>query len=171
LDVACGTGENFEYLTEADSVVAVDLSQEMVAESAKRGNGFGVVVADAEDMPYPDDSFDTVVSAMSSCTFPDYVAAFREMERVTKPGGRILLFEHGRSSFGPIARRQHRRWVHKTLRSFACRSNREVASDLAEAGLTVESHVRSHLGMITESLYRCLDLLVASRQLRVASSP
>lgn len=148
LDVACGTGENFKYFTNADRVVAIDLAPEMVVESRKRGSGSEIAVGDAEDLPYPDDRFDTVVSAMSSCTFPDYVAAFKEMERVTKPGGRILLFEHGRSSVGAIARRQDRRWVDKTLSSFACRSNRDVEADLEESGLVVESHVRSHLGMI-----------------------
>ncbi len=148
LDVACGTGENFKHLANADSVIAFDLSPQMVAEAKNRGSGFEVVVGDAEDLAYPDDSFDTVVSAMSSCTFPDYVAAFQEMERVTKPGGRIMLLEHGRSSIAFIARRQDRKWFDKTLQSFACRSNRELGSDLAEAGLSATSHVRSHFGMI-----------------------
>ena len=61
---------------------------------------------DGGALPYDDDSFDVVISAMSSCTFPDHAAAFREMERVGRPGGRILLLEHGRSSVGWIARHQ-----------------------------------------------------------------
>ncbi len=148
LDVACGTGENFKYLTGADSVTAFDLSPEMVTRARTRVGGFEVTVGDAQNMAYPDDSFDTVVSALSSCTFPDYVAAFKEMERVTKPGGRILLLEHGRSSVARIAKYQDGRGVTKTMKFGGCRSNRDVGSELVEAGLNVVSHKRTHLGMI-----------------------
>jgi len=148
LDVACGTGENFKYLTGADSVTAFDLSPEMVARARTRAGRFDVAVGDAQDMPYPDDSFDTVVSALSSCTFPDYVAGFKEMERVTKAGGRILLLEHGRSSVGWIAKHQDGRGVARTMKFGGCRSNRDVGSEMVEAGLDIVSHKSTHLGMI-----------------------
>jgi len=132
LDVACGTGENFKYLTGADSVTAFDLSPEMVARARNRAGRFDV----------------TVVSALSSCTFPDYVAGFKEMERVTKAGGRILLLEHGRSSVGWIAKHQDGRGVARTMKFGGCRSNRDVGSEMVEAGLDIVSHKSTHLGMI-----------------------
>jgi ubiquinone/menaquinone biosynthesis C-methylase UbiE len=151
LDVGCGTGENFEFLTGADRIAALDLSTEMIGEAQRRAGQLGLrvslVAGDAEQMPFPDDRFDTVISAFSSCTFPDYAAAFREMVRVTRPGGRILLLEHGRSSFGPIARRQDRN-VEGVYERSGCRNNRDVVVDLAEAGLVATSHVVSHLGMM-----------------------
>lgn len=147
LDVACGTGENFRYLTGADELTAIDLSPKMVAQ-AQRSYGHRVSVADAQDMPFEDDTFDTVVSAMSSCTFPDYVAAFREMQRVARPGGRIMLMEHGRSSVGWIAKRQDRRGAIKTMERGGCRSNRDIRGEVEAAGLRVVSHKTSHLGMI-----------------------
>jgi len=151
LDLGCGTGENFEYLGQASSVTALDLSAQMIEEARRRGHQLGadvrLVVGDAQELPFPDARFDTVVSAFSSCTFPDYAAAFREMVRVTKPGGRVLLVEHGRSSVGWIARRQDRNIVRVYERS-GCRNNRDVLADLAEAGLEPEEHAVSHLGMM-----------------------
>jgi hypothetical protein len=69
------------------------------------------------------------------------------MDRVTRPGGRILLLEHGRSSVGLIARRQDRN-LERVFERSACRNNRDVLADLAEAGLEPTSHVVSHLGMM-----------------------
>lgn len=151
LDVACGTGENFPHLRRAASVTAFDLSPEMVEESRRRRGQLGLeirlLVGDAQDMPFADDSFDSVVSAFSSCTFPDHVAAFREMVRVTRPEGNILLVEHGRSSVGWIARRQDRN-IERVYERSACRNNRDVTRELEEAGLSPTTHVVSHLGMM-----------------------
>jgi len=151
LDVGCGTGENFEYLDKTASVTALDLSSEMIEEARRRRRQLGadirLVVGDAEELPFPAGGFDTVISAFSSCTFPDYAAAFRQMVRVTKPGGRVLLVEHGRSSVGWIARRQDRN-IERVYERSACRNNRNVAADLAEAGIEPEAHVVSHLGMM-----------------------
>lgn len=151
LDVGCGTGENFEYLGKASSVTALDLSEEMIEEARRRRRQLGaevrLVVGDAQELPFPRARFDTVVSAFSSCTFPDYVAAFEEMVRVTKPGGRVLLVEHGRSSLKWIARRQDRN-IERVYERSGCRNNRDVLADLSEAGLDPEEHVVSHLGMM-----------------------
>jgi ubiquinone/menaquinone biosynthesis C-methylase UbiE len=151
LDVACGTGENFEYLSRASTVTAIDLSPEMVVEARRRARqmqeDIAILVGDAQRMPFADDTFDVVVSALSSCTFPDHVAAFREMARVVRPGGRILLVEHGRSSVGWIGDRQDRN-IERVYRRSACRNNRDVTAELAESGLNVVNHRRSHLGML-----------------------
>lgn len=151
LDVACGTGENFVYLKKARSVTAFDLSAGMVEEAGRRARQMRMDVSlstgDAQQMPFPENSFDTVISAFSSCTFPDYIAAFQEMVRVIKPGGRILLVEHGRSSVGWIARRQDRN-IERVYERSACRNNRDVGAELTEARLQVVSHEVSHLGMM-----------------------
>jgi len=151
LDVGCGTGENFDYLKKAATVTALDVSSEMIEEARRRRRQLGadirLLVGDAEELPFPEAGFDTVITAFSSCTFPDYAAAFREMVRVTKPGGRVLLLEHGRSSVGWIARRQDRN-IERVYERSACRNNRDVSADLAEAGLEPATNVVSHLGMM-----------------------
>lgn len=151
LDVACGTGENFEHVEHCRSVTAFDLSPEMVDQARRRARQMRMevtlMVGDAQEMPFSDHSFDTVISALSSCTFPDHRAAFTEMVRVTKPGGRILLLEHGRSSVGWIARRQDRN-IERVYRRSGCRNNRDVPIELKHAGLNVVAHQISHLGMM-----------------------
>jgi ubiquinone/menaquinone biosynthesis C-methylase UbiE len=157
LDVACGTGENFPYLGNATSITALDLSSEMGDEARRRKRQLGMEVVllegDAQEMPFPDHTFDTVVSALSTCTFPDYVTAFGEMRRVVRPGGQILLLEHGRSDVGWIARRQDR-LIDRVYARSACRNNRDVGAELAEAGLAADSHVKSHLGAISRITIR-----------------
>ena len=151
LDVGCGTGENFEYLNRAATVTALDISSEMIEEARRRQRQLGadirLLIGDAQELPFAEARFDTVISAFSSCTFPDYAAAFREMVRVTKPGGRVLLVEHGRSTVGWIARRQDRN-IERVYERSACRNNRDVSADLAEAGLEPTTRVVSHLGMM-----------------------
>jgi ubiquinone/menaquinone biosynthesis C-methylase UbiE len=108
-----------------------------------------LMVGDAQELPFSGGTFDHVVSAFSSCTFPDYVAAFQEMMRVVKPGGRILLLEHGRSGVGWIARRQDRQ-IDQVYAKGGCRNNRDVGAELAEAGLVPDNHVKTHLGAISQ---------------------
>ncbi|MGB7861655.1 MAG: class I SAM-dependent methyltransferase [Acidimicrobiia bacterium] len=151
LDVGCGTGENFKHLSGSAAVTAVDISSQMLSEAHKRARKLGMKIdlieADAANLPFEDNRFDVVVSAFSSCTFPDHVGAFSEMERVARPGGRVVLLEHGRSSVKWLAARQDRS-VARHFDTTACRSNRDPIAEIDQAGLEITSHRRSHLGMI-----------------------
>ncbi|WP_240451980.1 class I SAM-dependent methyltransferase [Halostella salina] len=152
LDVACGTGTNFPYLPGTVDLVGVDISPEMLAGARDRLADLeldGTVRRmDAQNLDFPDDSFDTVISALSTCTFPDPVAALREMERVCDPDGRILLVEHGRSSVGPVARFQEWR-ADAHYETAGCRWTQEPLAVVDEAGLTVRRADSGFLGMIT----------------------
>src|SRR5262245_4348048 len=64
---------------------------------AKLNVKFRFALADAEALPFRDGCFDTVVSSLSTCTFPNPANALQEMARVSKPFSQILLLEHGRS--------------------------------------------------------------------------
>ncbi|NIN33964.1 MAG: methyltransferase domain-containing protein, partial [Gammaproteobacteria bacterium] len=91
-------------------------------------------VMDAESLTFADNSFDTVVSALSTCTFPDPIAALREMNRVCKPTGQILLVEHGRSSLRPLAHYQDRNAHAHYEKSAGCRWNQEPDQLVMAAG-------------------------------------
>lgn len=150
LDVACGTGANFPYLHAAEAVVAVDLSASMLAHARQRAGRIGLPVTlkvmDASRLSFPDASFDTVSSALSTCTFPDPLAALREMRRVCRPGGKILLFEHGLSCQSWLAYLQDQLagWQYRTS---ACRWNQEPAELATSAGLRVLRDERHLLGI------------------------
>ena len=157
LDVACGTGINFRYLPAGVKLVGVDLSPEMAAIAAERAAELEVDATvhqgDAADLPFEEDHFDSVISSLSTCTFPDPVAVLREMDRVCAPGGSILLLEHGRSSVGPIARFQDW-WAPRHFRKHGCRWNQEPTDLVAEAGLEAVEVRRSLLGVLTEMVVR-----------------
>jgi ubiquinone/menaquinone biosynthesis C-methylase UbiE len=152
LDVACGTGTNFRYLPPTAQLVGVDLSADMVAaaraELDELRRGGTVYRMDAGDLQFPDDSFDTVVSALSTCTFPDPVAALSEMARVCRPDGRVLLLEHGRSDVELVGRYQDWR-ADAHYAQHGCRWTQDPLEHFAETDLTVVEHEVSFLGMVT----------------------
>jgi len=152
LDVACGTGINFRYLPEDVELVGLDLSEPMLErareQAAELGRDADLRRADATELPFDDDSFDTVISSLSTCTFPEPVAVLREMDRVCRPDGRILLLEHGRSSLGPVARFQDW-WAPRHFESTGCRWNQEPAELVAEAGFDDFDVRKRVLGIIT----------------------
>jgi ubiquinone/menaquinone biosynthesis C-methylase UbiE len=151
LDVACGTGENFTaYRQSGNTFTAIELSAVMLEAARDRARRLGMTVdlrvMDAQHLEFADASFDTVVSAMSTCTFPDPTAALHEMQRVCKPDGRILLFEHGRSTWGPIARWQDRTALRMYARA-GCRANQDPLDVVRAAGLNMIWIRRALLGV------------------------
>jgi ubiquinone/menaquinone biosynthesis C-methylase UbiE len=141
LDVACGTGENFRHLPQnIRSLTAVDLSPGMVKlagdEARKLGLTATVTVMDAQALDFPDSQFDTVITSLATCTFPDPLRALDEMARVCKPDGRILLVEHGRSRVKWIARLQDR-FAHGQFNAHACRWNQDSLVLVKASGLRV----------------------------------
>ncbi len=100
LDIGCGTGRLAERLTTADgvrSIVGCDFSAGMLANAAERlaaprATGVASLVrGDATCLPFADAAFDAAVSTEAFHWFPDQDAALRELRRVLRPGGRLLL--------------------------------------------------------------------------------
>ena len=106
LEVAIGTGLNLPHYPERVRLMGIDLSPEMLALAEARGKELGrrlrLTEGDAQDLPFADGSFDTVVCTYALCSVPDDAAAIAEMHRVLKPGGRLILVDHIRSSVMPI---------------------------------------------------------------------
>ena len=152
LDVACGIGTNFRYLPETVELVGIDISPEMLANAEKRLTKLGMEGTlremNAQDLEFPDNSFDAVISALSTCTFPDPIAALREMNRVCKPDGTIRLVEHGRSDVGPIAQFQDWRADTHYAKS-GCRWTQEPREVVKAAGLSVKETTTGFFGTIT----------------------
>jgi ubiquinone/menaquinone biosynthesis C-methylase UbiE len=152
LDVACGMGTNSGYLPETVEYVGIDISPEMLAKAERRFDelerGDTLREMDAQALEFPDGTFDTVISSLSTCTFPEPVTALREMSRVCKPDGRILLLEHGRSDIGPIAHFQNWR-ADAHYEKHGCRWNQEPEEVVSRAGLPILATDSRLLGILT----------------------
>ena len=149
LEVAVGTGRNFPYYPRSCRVTGVDLSGGMLDRARIRAERLGMHVdlhtMDAEHLLFSAKSFDTVVSTLATCTFPDPVAALREIARVCR--GTILLLEHGRSDREWIGRLQDR-FAGRFVAQLCCHWNREPLSNVLAAGIRIHRHRRSCLGML-----------------------
>ncbi|CAG7645604.1 class I SAM-dependent methyltransferase [Paenibacillus allorhizosphaerae] len=99
LEIGSGTGINFPLYRDVH-VTAVEPSALMREQSTARVRQASVPITvipgTAERLPFEPDVFDTVVGTLVLCTVPDAVQAVREMKRVCRPGGTLLLFEHVR---------------------------------------------------------------------------
>ena len=150
LEVAVGTGKNLRYYPENCRVTAVDVSGQMLnvarRRAAKLSMQVAFVFADAEALPFFDASFDTVVSSLTTCTFPNPVAALKEMARVCRPEGKILLLEHGRSDREWLGRWQDRR-ADRHVKQLGCHWNREPLELVRDAGLEVVGAYRVFFGI------------------------
>jgi ubiquinone/menaquinone biosynthesis C-methylase UbiE len=106
LEVAVGTGLNLPFYPGETDLTGIDLSQAMLAMARQRAGQLGRAVdlreADALALPFPDASFDTVVCTFSLCAIPDEQAAVREMTRVLRPGGLLLLADHIAGAAWPV---------------------------------------------------------------------
>jgi ubiquinone/menaquinone biosynthesis C-methylase UbiE len=95
-----------------------------------------VLRAPAEDLPFEDDSFDTVVSTLVLCGVDDQPRAIREARRVLCPGGRLLFLEHVRADDPDLARFQDRmNWLNRLV--VGCDCNRPTLGTIEAEGFTV----------------------------------
>jgi ubiquinone/menaquinone biosynthesis C-methylase UbiE len=98
LELGSGTGINFPFYQDAFEVIAIEPNQHMISRSIPKVKlamvPIEIIRASAEQLPFADNSFDTVVATLVFCTIPNPEKAIREIKRVCKPEGTILLFEH-----------------------------------------------------------------------------
>lgn len=102
LEVAIGTGLNLPLYPPGVRLTGIEWSPQMLALARRRAEAIGRTAdlseGDAQALPFPDASFDTVVCTLALCAIPDDQRAIAEMSRVLKPGGRLLLLDHVASS-------------------------------------------------------------------------
>ena len=106
---------------------------------------YAVALYPAEHMPFADNSFDTVVDMFGICSFDDPVAALREMSRVCKPSGKILLLEHGKGSWDRLNDYLDK-FAPRHAKMWGCWWNRDIRRYVRLAGLAPSTKNESHFG-------------------------
>lgn len=151
LEVAVGTGRNLPFYPPDVELVGVDLSTQMLAgaerQAAELGRQIDLRVADAHDLPFDDAGFDTVVATLTLCSIPDHCRAVAEMARVLKPGGRLVLVDHGAST-NLMIRGLQRVLDPLTVRFEGDHLLRDPATAVRAAGLQLMSVGRFKRGVI-----------------------
>lgn len=150
LEVAIGTGKSLMCYPPGCDITGVDLSREMLERALRRMRRLDLpqrcVQLDAHELPFPDAAFDTVVDTLCLCTYADPVAVLREMARVCRNDGRLLLLEHGRSNRPWLGRLQDR-WAPRHQEALGCVWNREPQVYFPQAGLRLVTAQRTFLGV------------------------
>ena len=140
LEAGAGTGLNIAFYPARDRVTATDLSGAMLRRARERAREQNVDVnfeeADLCNLPFSDNAFDTAVATFVFCSLTDPVACLREMGRVTKPNGRILLLDHVRIErplIGPLMDRLNA----ATVRLAGEHINHRMDAFVQEAGFEI----------------------------------
>jgi ubiquinone/menaquinone biosynthesis C-methylase UbiE len=104
--VAAGTGNDFKFFPPGMRIVAIDISPKMLERAARKAPAYQGTIdlqeMDVCELDFPDAVFDTVTTVCTFCSVPRPVAGLRELYRVLKPDGQLLMFEHVRSGIGPL---------------------------------------------------------------------
>ena len=152
LEIGIGSGLSLDYYGDGvQELVGLEPSAELLQQCRHRlASRSGAVPTElveggAEHMPWPDNSFDTVVAFLVFCTIPDPEAAAREMYRVLKPGGRLIFFEHVQAPEQRLARWQNRLNPCWQPIACGCNLNRDTRSVFERAGFDMsETRVHHH---------------------------
>ena len=138
LEIGSGNGLNFAHYPPGTEVVAVEPEPTMLRLATPRARGAPVPVrlvrGVAERLPFPEDSFDTVVTSMVLCSVRDPGRALAELARVLRPGGELRYLEHVRSTSGPWSLVQDAITPVWRLFSGGCHPNRDTLAALRAAG-------------------------------------
>lgn len=139
LEIGCGVGANFPYYHDGiESLAAGDPDPYMVERARRHAadaeRPIDIQQFPAEEIPFPDASFDTVVSTLNMCTIADLPRALSEVKRVLKPGGQYRFFDHVRyvNRLGALVQDAITpawRWI-----GAGCNPNRDIAATMTDSG-------------------------------------
>ena len=141
LEIGGGTGVNLaHYDGKIESLVITEPDPAMLRRLQSKAHDQAplakILRAPAEDIPFEDDTFDTVVSTLVLCGVDDQARSLREARRVLRPGGQLLFLEHVRSDDPALARFQDRmNWLNQFV--VCCDCNRPTLTSIEAAGFTI----------------------------------
>lgn len=160
LEIGVGTGKNLSYYPPNLTMTAIDLTPGMLERARRRAASLSVnatlQIGDAQQLDFPDATFDDVVATFVFCSVPDPVLGLREAARVLKPGGRLLLLEHMRAA-SPLAGALMDMVNPMVVRMMGANINRHTVENVRRSGLQLTQVEELGLGGI-------FKLIVAEKQ-------
>lgn len=158
LEIGGGTGVQLRWYRPDAEVVVLEPDAAMAARARERARAaiarVTVVEGVAEELPFPDESFDTVAASFVFCTVTDPEGAFAEALRVLRPGGLLLLLEHVHVRWQPARALLSGMAPYWARMAGGCRLDRDTVGSLKAAGFEL-LHRRDHeLGWMVEVVAR-----------------
>lgn len=152
LEIGAGTGANVpRYPSGVERLVLVDDDRHMLARLEARvrasgRSGIEIHEASATALPFPDASFDAVVSTLVLCSVPDVETVLAEIRRVLRPGGAFVYLEHVADAEG-TSRLTWQRRVEPVWRRLAgnCHLTRRTGEAIRKAGFIVDDERRESM--------------------------
>jgi len=137
LEVGVGTGKNLPYYNDNVDVIGIDFSTRMLFKAKRRASELSqhitLMEMDVQTLSFPDDTFDSVLTTCVFCSVPDPVQGLKEIRRVLKPGGVLLMLEHMRSEKPIVGKIMD--WLNFIpLRLYGANINRRTLNNLRLAG-------------------------------------
>jgi ubiquinone/menaquinone biosynthesis C-methylase UbiE len=150
LEIGFGTGLNLScYPEHIRKITGVDPNPGMGSLARRRIASSPIAVdwqvADAQELPFPSQSFDSVVSTWTLCSIPNVAKALREIRRVLRAGGKLFFLEHGLSEDPQVQRWQNRLNPIQKVIADGCNLNRDMARLIREAGFRFEQLERFYM--------------------------
>jgi ubiquinone/menaquinone biosynthesis C-methylase UbiE len=140
LEVGVGTGKNFDFYPQGKEITAIDFSSGMLSRAQRKAEERGIEVKllamDVQDLHFPDQSFDTVLATFVFCSVPDPIRGLREIKRICKKKGRIILLEHVRPK-GKVLGKIFDLLNVATVMLMGVNINRDTITNMKRAGLNI----------------------------------
>jgi ubiquinone/menaquinone biosynthesis C-methylase UbiE len=151
LEVAVGTGLNLTHYPDDVTLTGLEWSPAMLEIARRRADQLGravdLIQGDAQQLEFPDATFDTVVCTFSLCAIPDDRQAVHEMTRVLRPGGLLLLADHVEAA-ARAGRALQRLLEMVTVPLGGEHFRRRPIRHVEALGYTIEAHDRFKAGIV-----------------------
>ena len=150
LEIGIGTGSNLDFYPESVSEIdAIDpnpgMEKQLRAKLLKKKIKVNFLIGSAEQLPYENETFQTVVSTLTMCSIPNLQKALSEISRVLTPNGKLIFFEHGLSAEPKIKRVQKFLNPIQNVVGCGCQLTVDVEAELTKADFTISSLKKDYL--------------------------